>query len=148
MDRKKLGSIVFADRKEMFKLEAIVWPTTKKAVLDKIEVIKTDKPKCEYPAVVVEAAMLLDADWHEFLDGLWIVTAPPDSALQRLVNTRDMTEEDAQQRLNAQLPRRGVGNLADEVEAGRVSAVIENNGGLQELREALKAKLSDPKAWY
>jgi hypothetical protein len=39
-------------------------------------------------------------------------------------------------------------NLQREVERGTVSAVITNNGSLDDLRELLSAKLNDPSAWY
>jgi dephospho-CoA kinase len=136
----------------MKKLEAIVWPHTKNAVLNQIEAIRSEtsdnKTISRYPIIVVEAAMLLDADWNEFLDGLWIVTTSTDNALQRLMETRNLTQEEAQKRIDAQQARRGVGNLLDEVERGFVSAVIENNGDLHELQQALTSKLKDANSWY
>ena len=152
IDRKSLGSIVFADHQEMKNLEAIVWPHTKTAVLKEIETLKlahaTDGRSYKHSVIIVEAAMLLDAHWNEFVDGLWIVTTSTENAIKRLMETRNLSEEEAQKRIDAQLSRRGVGNLADEVEHGLVSAVIENNGDLAELQNALERTLIDTNAWY
>lgn len=152
MDRKKLGSIVFSDRSEMKKLEHIVWPHTKQAILQNIDGIKKgytpNDSHIKYPIIIVEAAMLLDADWNEFVDGIWIVTTSLNNALTRLIETRNLTREEAQKRIDAQVSRRGVGNLADEVQTGHVSAVVDNNGDLETLRQSLETKLNDPAAWY
>ena len=51
------------------------------------------------------------------------------------------------QRMEAQTERRGIGNLKAEVENGVVTAVVENNGTLEDLAGALRLRLSDPKAW-
>ena len=152
INRKELGAIVFSDRNEMKKLEGIVWPYTKDAVLKQIDTIKSrwqrDYVIVKHAVIVVEAAMLLDAGWNGFCDGLWIVTTDPENALQRLAQTRSLTREEGQTRIDAQLNRRGVGNLAEEVKNQCVSAVIENNGGLEQLKDVLEAKLADPDAWY
>ncbi|GKZ01465.1 hypothetical protein MPSEU_001097100 [Mayamaea pseudoterrestris] len=152
IDRKKLGSIVFSDRGEMKKLEAIVWPHTKGAILREIETIKSEKgngrAQCKYPVIVVEAAMLLDADWNDFLNGLWIVTTHADNALKRLMETRNLSQEEAQKRIDAQVTRRGVCNLAEEIDRGLVSAVIENNGDTKKLLNTLAIKLEDKDSWY
>jgi dephospho-CoA kinase len=97
--------------------------------------------------VVLEAAVLLDADWEDLLDGIWVVTTSTDTALERLVSSRGLSKEEALKRMTAQESRRGIGNLNDEVEKGIVTAIVTNDGSLEELEQALKKALQDPKSW-
>lgn len=151
IDRKKLGAIVFGDRKEMAKLERLVWPHVKTLLLERIQVVKSEWQqglhKNAIPVVVLEAAVLLDAEWDDILDGVWVVTTPRQVALQRLQETRGLSLEESQKRIDAQESRRGIGNLEEEVRNHVVTKVIENSGSLEDLTKALHAALRDPKAW-
>lgn len=145
VDRKQLGKIVFDNPEKMAELERIVWPHVKREIQAQL-----DKLRNEHKAggvVVLEAAVLLDAGWEDLLDGLWVVTTPTSLALQRLVEHRGFTHEEAQKRIEAQQPRRGIGNLGEEVERGVVTKVIENEGSEEELRHKLQQALEDPTAW-
>ena len=157
IDRKKLGAIVFGDRNEMKKLEHIVWPHVKTKLRDRIEQIRaewkkskqptTEEEAAEQPIIILEAAVLLDAGWEDILDGIWVVTASESTALQRLKETRNLSEEEAMKRITAQNTRRGIGNLNVEVETGIVTGVIENNGTMEDLKTSLQEALENPKSW-
>ena len=59
-----------------------------------------------------------------------------------------LTEDDAVQRLEAQLSRRGIGNCDQELQNGFVSGVITNNGmNEQDLWEEMKACILDETYW-
>ncbi len=91
--------------------------------------------------------MLLDAEWDDILDGVWVVKAPRELALQRLMETRGLSEEESLKRMEAQVSRRGIGNLEEEIQNKVVTNVIENSGSLDELRKVLEGALCDPKSW-
>lgn len=148
IDRKKLGSIVFANLSDMQKLEQIVWPHVKQDILDQIQTIQNGWAGDGSPVVVVEAAVLLDAGWEDFLNGVLVVTASPRVALDRLMENRGLSEEEAQKRVDAQSSRRGIGNLDEEVQLKVVTAVVQNNGTIENLKEALSQKLEDETTWY
>ena len=109
----------------------------------------------ENEIIIVEAALLLETDWHDLLDGgLWVVQASPSVAMKRLMENRGLTEEEAMVRIKAQQKRRGFGGsvegkddeLRDEIDKGVVTAVVRNDGTLDELQEALGKTLSDTAA--
>lgn len=136
------------------KLEQIVWPHVKTKIFSRIEEIKKQDVTKEsldnetmVPVIVVEAAVLLDAGWEDALDGVWVVRAPPTVAVERLVEHRSFSVKDAKQRIEAQNSRRGIGNIDEEVKRGIVTAIIENTGGLEELKESLQKALHDENAW-
>lgn len=145
IDRKKLGEIVFADPDQMSKLEYIVWPHVKKEIKEKIDTLRREHKTGG--VVVLEAAVLLDAGWEDLLDGLWVVTSSTPLALERLVQNRGFSQEEAQKRIEAQQQRRGIGNLPEEVKKGVVTKVIENEGSEEELQIKLQQALEDPTAW-
>jgi dephospho-CoA kinase len=158
IDRKKLGSVVFADPTAMAKLEHIVWPHVKTLISNKVTMLRQEwldqQEKVELevgtvqhrrrrPIVVLEAAVLLDAGWDDLLDGLWVVTAPRDVALHRLMETRGLTLQEGEKRLNAQQSRRGIGNLQQEIENGTVTGIID----LEDLTMSLREALDNPSFW-
>lgn len=149
IDRKKLGAIVFAERSAMAKLEEIVWPHVKDRLVEQIQDYKEEwnaaSNNGKLPVVVLEAAILLDAGWDDLLDGVWAVTVPAEASLQRLVETRGLTPEEAQKRIDAQESRRGIGSLDQEVQSGTVHCVISNTSSLEDLKESLQKSLEDPK---
>ena len=160
IDRNKLGAIVFAERSAMAKLEAIVWPHVKDRLFEEIKNIReswdddASKQSSEsknknnvIPVVVVEAAILLDAGWDDLLDGVWAVTVPREASLKRLVETRGLSPEEAQKRIDAQESRRGIGSLKKEVEMGTVHCVVSNDGSMDALKDTLQKSLSNPTCW-
>eukprot|EP00980_Cylindrotheca_fusiformis_P024257 scaffold11680_cov142-Cylindrotheca_fusiformis.AAC.15 len=151
IDRKKLGKIVFAERSAMAKLEHIVWPHVKTKIAEKIEIVRNEwtdgKTTGSEPVIVLEAAILLDAGWDDILDGVWAVRAPASFSLERLMETRNLSKEEAEKRMGAQQSSRGIGNIDEEVRNGVITAVIENAGSLDDLKQALRNAMNDEKAW-
>jgi dephospho-CoA kinase len=159
IDRKKLGSIVFADKNAMSRLESIVWPYVRHDIMLEIARIRDNfdqhhamlqEREASVPVVVVEAAMLLDAGWYDFMDGLWFVTVQPETAVQRLMMNRGLSREEAEKRLLAQSTRRGMtsNNVNMEVANGVVTQVISNDGNEEALKQQLQNKLNDVSSWY
>lgn len=148
VDRKALGAIVFSDPKMMRKLEQIVWPHVKELVINHLKDISQSHQQPDDPViVVVEAAVLLDANWDEndLFDGIWIIRSSEETSIDRLVNKRGMTKEDAIKRIKSQLVRRGIGNYEDELQSGYVTSVILNEG--HDLWNKLKNNLLDSSSW-
>ena len=150
LNRGELGKVVFGNPQALQKLERIVWPHVQTLVQTRIQELKDsyEPQEDKLPVIVVEAAVMLDAGWHTFQDGLWVITVAPEVALARLEKFRNMPRDEALQRIEAQKPRRGMDNLQEEIESGLVSAVVENSGNTEDLKRILLEKLNDDKAWY
>jgi dephospho-CoA kinase len=123
INRKKLGSIVFADEAALRRLEALVHPAV---------IARTEKliESSQNPVVVVEAIKLIEAGMHRTCDALWVVTCRQEQQLARLVKQRGLTEEEARQRIEAQPPQEAKLALAD--------VVIDNSGDLDETGRQVK----------
>lgn len=124
-----------------------MWPHVKTLLLSRLKEIHDSLKDGSQGIVVVEAAVLLDADWdvNGLFDGIWIIRSSLETSLQRLVEKRGMSRQDALQRMEAQLTRRGIGNCEDELKDGSVTAVIENDG--HDLWEKMRLCLIDPTCW-
>jgi dephospho-CoA kinase len=119
LDRRKLGEVVFRDPAAMSRLEAAVHPAVIAAVGERIAA-------AEAAVVVVEAIKLIEAAMHRAYDALWVVTAPRSVQIERLVQNRGLSHDEAALRVDAQPPQ--------EVKAALADRVLVNNGSLEELR--------------
>ncbi|KRX72470.1 Bifunctional coenzyme A synthase [Trichinella sp. T6] len=98
IDRGCLGKIVFSNPAALKELNEIVWPEILSLVKFHLDSMKERKK-----IVVIEAAVLIQAGWQNFVDEVWASFIPVDEAVKRLVERNKLTEEDARRRLNAQL---------------------------------------------
>ncbi|MBI5833158.1 MAG: dephospho-CoA kinase [Armatimonadetes bacterium] len=114
LDRARLGAIVFAERAALADLERIVHPLVAQRRAERIAA-------CTAPVAVVEAIKLVESGYHRDCHALWVVTAPLELRVQRLVHLRGMDEADARARIAAQ------GSDADKVRMA--NEVIVNDGG-------------------
>lgn len=128
IDRKALGAKVFGDRERRKRLEGIVWPWMRRTMDLRLGALRAQG----VPVVLLEAAVLLEADWVPLVDQVWLVTVAPGVARQRIVERNGLTPEQADARIGAQLT-----NEEREKHAG---VIIENNGTLDELRERVMAE--------
>ncbi len=127
IDRVRLGGIVFRDAAALKRLEALVHP----AVIAEVE---ARIARAEEPVVVVEAIKLIEAGMHRRYDALWVITAPRELQIARLMRERGLTEEEAALRVDAQPPQ--------EEKAARADVVIVNDGGLDELWQRVEEEWS------
>lgn len=94
-DRKKLGEIVFSDKQKLKQLENIIHPGVKRAVQEFFEHNQDKK------LVAVSVPLLYEAGMENMFDFIITVTANEDIRLQRLINTRHLTKDEAIKRVKA-----------------------------------------------
>ena len=132
IDRAALAAIVFSDRKAMQKLERMVHPAVGRAIRKQLSTLPPKTP------AVIEAIRLVEGSSAHLIDELWIVTAPHNKQLDRLVRQRGYDRVTAEQRLDAQT------NPIDkerEFRAIRPKSPVhylENAGTVKELRTSVK----------
>ena len=130
INRKVLGSIVFADPAEMLALQSIVWPEISSLLSQRISQAKD--AAASNTLVVVEAAVLLEAQWHLQLpfNLLMAVVVDPSVAKQRLMQRNKLSSDDADKRIASQ--------ISNDVRIAQVNVTIENNGTTEELQGSLE----------
>ena len=100
VDRAKLATIVFADREKLDRLNAIVHPRVKAAILQQLDEWARNGAR---DVAFVEAALLVEAGYQKDLDGLVVAWSRPEQQLERL-RARGLSDEEARRRIAAQLP--------------------------------------------
>lgn len=121
LDRKALAARVFADAAERAALNAIIHPRIAEEVARRMAALAASGEK----VAVYEAALIVENGLEQGLEGLIVVTAPPEVQIERLRRRDGMTEEEARARIASQL------SADEKVRAATV--VIENRGSEAEL---------------
>ncbi len=130
VDRKILGAKVFGKPEEMNKLTRAMGSITEAI---KGEIDKWRETLGEGEICVMEAVNLMEPGYARWCNQTWLIGVDDDVARLRLIETRNMTEAEANQRLASMIP------LA--VRAPGADWVYKNNGTLDELRDAVNAEL-------
>jgi dephospho-CoA kinase len=117
IDRGKLGKVVFSDPAALAQLEAIIHPLVAQAVDWMVQ-------RSNKPVVVIEAIKLLEANLNKVCDSVWVVYAPPEVQLARLMQKRGMNEAEARQRITVQPPQ--------EQKMAVANVVIKNTGSFED----------------
>jgi len=128
IDRKALGGKVFGNPAERKRLEGIVWPWMRTTMEGRLAGLRAEG----IPVVVLEAAVLIEADWIPIVDQVWLVTVSPAIARQRIMSRNGLAAEQADARIAAQLT-----NAERERHA---QVVIDNSASLDDLRRRVDAE--------
>jgi dephospho-CoA kinase len=135
VDRKKLGAIVFQNPDVLKKLETIVHPAVAELREEKLKVLRA-RPETE--VVVLEAVKLIESGQARGCEEVWCVVSTPEIQLQRLMEKRGLSEEQARARLASQ-PSREEKRAQLEYSASGVPLVfLENNGTVEELSRVVE----------
>ena len=127
IDRTRLGPIVFADPAQLKRLTDIVWPRTLERMR---ELIAEMRSRGEKLPIVIEAAILIEANWMPIFDEIWLVTASREQVISRVERDRGLKPEQTEARIRAQLP--------DEERQRYARLIIRNEGSVEELHAEVK----------
>ena len=126
VDRTALGEIVFADEERRGKLNAILHPRIREIIEKWFAAL--DQPGGPELAIV-EAALIIEAGFNQNLDKLIVCWCRRAQQVERLLE-RGLTEEQALQRIAAQMPMEEKRSLANET--------IDCSGTLEETERAVE----------
>lgn len=113
VDRARLGAKVFKEPNTRHQIEAIVHPLVYHA-------IRTWSENLDEPMAVAGIPLLYETGHEKDFDVVVVTVCPPDVQLQRLLERDGMSEEEARQRIAAQMPA--------EEKAARGDFVIRTDG--------------------
>ena len=130
LDRAKVAQLVFGDADLLKRLNAIMHPAISAEILRQIEA------NTETDNVVVLDMPLLVENPREGMSGLVVVDVDPEVAISRLVQYRNMNEDDARRRMASQASREDRLKVADRV--------IDNSGS----PDALNAQVDEVWDWF
>ncbi|WP_044208787.1 dephospho-CoA kinase [Coleofasciculus chthonoplastes] len=112
LNRKRLGEIVFPNPKERQWLEQQIHPYVRDRIESQLNIL-------ESPTVVLVIPLLFEANMTDLVTEIWVVSCPQEQQIQRIQERDRLSLEQAQSRLNSQLP------LAEKVV--RADVVLDNS---------------------
>ena len=127
VDRERLGAIVFSDPDALKRLNAITHPRAYRMTEERIRRLRRQGEG----VVVVEAPLLLEANWTPLVDEVWATSSPEEQVVRRLRARDGLDEEAVRARIRSQTPQ------AERVKHAQV--VIDNSGSLAQLRDRVEA---------
>jgi dephospho-CoA kinase len=99
MDRVRIAQIVFKDKRARLDLEAIIHPAVQRAVDEFFATL----PK-RTPFAVADIPLLFETGRENQFNAVVVVACSRATQLARLMERNKLSKEDAERRLNAQLP--------------------------------------------
>ena len=122
IDRTKLGELVFKNHEARVRLNRIMHPPMYNIVKAQLEEYRRQGVN----KVVLEAPLLLEAEWNSLVNEVWVTVAPEATVLKRLRERTGLSEEEAKTRINAQ--------LSTEERIKHADVVIDTDCSLDELK--------------
>lgn len=127
IDRRVLGGKVFGDPDQMKRLTDIVWPEIRRFAAEEIAELREREPET---VIVLEAAVMIEAEWQDLADEVWVVATDPEVAIKRLKDRNNLNADQAQARLDSQ--------LSNDERRKHADVYIENNGTEKKFREQIE----------
>ena len=132
IDRKKLGPIVFADPAALKRINSIVHP---KMFARMGELIDSMRAAGEMRPIVIEAAILIEANWLPLFNEVWLIVAAKDRVIDRVERDRGLAREQTEARIKAQ--------LSDDERRKHAALEITNDGTIDDLRQKVAQAWQD-----
>lgn len=130
LDRQALGRLVFSNPDARERLNALLHPM----ILDEIrrQLLLLDTPNT---LVFGDIPLLYECHMADSFDRVWVLSVPRAEQIARLKARDHLSEEEAIQRIDAQMPLSQKEQLAD--------AVIRTDGPIQETRRRIRGLLTE-----
>ncbi|KAF7804837.1 dephospho-CoA kinase [Senna tora] len=138
VNRPRLGQIVFSNPDKRQLLNRLLAPYISSGIF--WEVLKLWMKG--YKVIVLDIPLLFEAKMDKFTKPIIVVWVDPATQIQRLMARDRSSEEDARNRVNAQMPL--------DVKRNKADIVIDNTGSLDDLNEEFRKVLfevSKPLTW-
>ena len=126
IDREKLGEVVFGNPKLLSRLNQIMHPR----MYDMMQAQLEEYRQQGVGVVVLEAALLLEANWTSLVDEVWVTAASESTVLKRLKEKSGLSEPQSLARIRSQ--------MSTEERIKRADVVIDTDCSLDELKEKVK----------
>lgn len=127
LDRKALGKIIFGDADARRRLDSILHPLIFREMEQELSAVLREGAS----VVVLDIPLLFETGlFVDTIDESVVVYARPEVQLRRLMERDGLTEEEASQRIRAQMPV--------DLKAQRAEHVIDNSGPWEDTKRQVK----------
>lgn len=128
IDRKKLAKEIFQDEQSRQFVNHLIHPFVKEGMLKFIQRHQQDD------FVFCEVPLLFEVGWYDCFDEIWVITTTKEKAIQRMMEDRGYTQQEAFARYQSQSQFQ----LSDTIPA----VVIDNSQDIKALYEKIKERIA------
>lgn len=128
LDRPKLSQLIFSSQENLAKSSRLQNDIIRQELAKR----RDQLAKIE-ETFFMDIPLLFEQDYADWFDEVWLVDVSKGTQLERLIARNNLSQEEAQQRIAAQL------SLADKRQ--RAEIVIDNNGALSDTLKQVQALL-------
>ena len=129
LNRIWLAEVAFEQPSKRELLNEIVHPEVRKWIVDDIE----KQRQQQVSLYVIEAALLIEANYSEICDELWYIYADETIRRKRLKESRNYTDEKITQMMMAQVP--------EEIFLRNCTVMIDNSGDFVDTERQIEARI-------
>lgn len=129
INRKELARIVFADKEKLEKLNKITHPEIVAIIKNKIEEMRS-KDSPDGTICIIEVPLLFEANLEGMMDKIIVVYLNREEQIKRLLIRNSLTQEEAINRIDSQIPI--------EKKLKKADYVIDNGASLSHTRIQVK----------
>ena len=126
IDRKKLGSIVFKDKKYLDQLNSITHPRIYSEIESELQTLSNNNVTVS----VVEAALLIEAKWTSLADEVWVTVSNENIIYKRLEKRDGLNIEAIKARISSQMSTKEKLKFAD--------VIIKNDSSIKDLEKEVQ----------
>ena len=132
INRQLLGALVFNHPDKLQQLDELMAPFLKEKIMSAIK-----KESHNQKLVIVDVPLMYEKGYDEWMDQVAVVYCTPEQQLNRLMKRNQLTEKEAKQRINSQLPIEMKKLLAE--------IVFDNSANLKQTLEQVNTWLKNRK---
>lgn len=122
LNRQKLGEIIFSNSQERRWVESLIHPYVRHRFLEHIH-------NTSAITLILVVPLLFEAKMINLVTEIWVVSCSEQQQLQRLMHRNNLTLEEAQTRINSQMP------IAQKIACADV--VLDNSSTVKELLQQI-----------
>lgn len=121
LNRQELGRIVFRDKEQLAKLEAITHPAIRARMQERIHNYAKEDAR---GLIVADVPLLYETKQEHLYEGVLVVYVPKELQTERLMDRNGMSREEAERRIALQMDM--------EEKRRRADWLIDNSGSVEE----------------
>jgi len=130
IDRKKLGRLVFGNKKQLRLLNQTVHPILIRRIEQGIKRLeKQYENKTNKPLIMLDAAILFETKMDRLVDYVIVVYASKSQRIKRIQQRDNLTIREIESRINAQIPL--------ERKMKKTEYIIDNSGGIKKTEKQI-----------
>lgn len=130
IDKKKMAAAIFNDEELLLKVNDIIHPAVTEYILNQKEIEK-EKGLIDY--FFIEAALLIECGYRNYVDELWYIYADERTRVERLISSRGYSESKIASIMASQ--------LSEEEFRENCDYVIDNSGSLEETYKQVNERI-------